>query len=382
VRGPAPVKLQGIGRVLLIRLRRIGDLVSVTPCTRAIKETFPQARLSVLVEKAGQGVLLGNPYVDELIVLDDEGLKRAGPLGKIRREIAFLLSLRRKAFDLVINLHGGPRSAVQTLLSGARHRLGGFARSHRWNWVYTIRPRHLHEVLGEGAGTSTVVERHLATLEAAGIHTSDSSLVMRGTGEAEASLDRLLRQKGVGAGERLVTINPAARNWQARWREERFAELADWLIQEFDVTILLVSGPQEADICRRVREKMRRPAVDLAGLTSLQELAVLLGRSALFVGLDGGPVHIAAAMRTPLIALYGPTTNAWRPWSDRALVVRGPVPCLGCRPACPSNPSRCMDGIEVGHVIEAVRKLDWWGGAGAALAGRAGPHPDQRGGVA
>ncbi len=352
-----PVKLERVRKVLLIRLRRIGDVVTVTPCTRAIKETFPDAHLAVLVEKPSQGVLLGNPYVDEIIVREEEEYKTNEWLGFLRNDLKFLFSLRRRGFDLTINLHGGPRATIQTLFSGARYRLGGFTDWHHWNWVYNIRTRPLTEMLGEHGRESHIVERHLATLEAAGIETTDRSLVMAVTKEAEASLDRLLREKGVRDAGEIVTIHPAYRGRPKRWREERFAQLADRLIDELGVTVILVSGSKEKEIPRRVQSAMRREGVDLGGLTSIQELAALLRRSSLFVGLDGGPTHIAAAVGTPIVALYGPTTDTWRPWTDRAIVVRGSKLCLGCQRICVSDPPLCMDGIEVDQVFDAIRRL-------------------------
>jgi len=351
------VKLEGVRKVLLIRLRNIGDVVVVTPCTRAVKETFPEAHLSVLVERASEGVLLGNPYVDEILVLDRGRIREVGPSRAFWKELEFLLGLRRKGFDLVINLHGGPRSALQTFFSGARYRLGGFPFWHPWNWVYNIRTRPIKEVLGKDARDAHIVERHLATLKAAGLETKDPGLVMAVTGEAQASLDRLFREKGVGDGERLVTIHPASRGRSKRWREERFAQLADRLIEEFGANVLLVSGPKEKEVCRRVQAAMQREAVNLGGLTTLQELAALLKRSALFIGLDGAPVHIAAAVGTPVVALYGPTSDTWRPWTDRAIVVRGSTPCLGCRRSCPYDPPPCMDGIGVDQVFDAILTL-------------------------
>lgn len=353
----APLKLKPVKKVLLIRLRRIGDVVTVTPCTRAIKETFPDSHLAVLVEKAAEGVLLGNPYLDEIIVLEREKPRAQGRLGNLRNEIRFIRRLRRSAFDLVINLHGGPRSAVYTLLSGASYRLGGFIDWHHWNWVYNIRTKPLQEMLGEQGERSHVVERHLATLKAAGIETSETSLVLAVTKEAQASLDAILKTRGVRGNGKIVTIHPASRDLMRRWTEECFAQVADRLIEEFGVTVFLVSGPGEEAVTERVQHAMQKQAVGLAGVTSIQELAALLSRSSLFIGLDGAPTHIAAAVGTPVVALYGPTTDTWRPWTERGVVVRGSTPCLGCSRSCPYHPSRCMDGISVDSVLEAIHRL-------------------------
>jgi lipopolysaccharide heptosyltransferase III len=353
----APVKLERVERVLLIRLRRIGDVVTVTPCTRAIKETFPGSHLSVLVEKPSEGVLLGNPYIDEIIVLEQEKPRTNRRLASLWNEGKFLLSLRRRRFDLIINLHGGPRSAMQTLLSGARYRLGGFIDWHHWNWVYNIRTRPLEEMLGEDGGRSHIVERHLATLMAAGIETRDSRLVMTATKEAHASLDAILTAMGVRGTGKIVTIHPASRDLIRRWTEERFGQVADRLIDEFGATVFLVSGPGEEALTKNVQAAMRRQAVDLGGLTGIQELAALLSRSSLFIGLDGAPTHIAAAVGTPVVALYGPTTDTWRPWTNQGIVVRSPEPCLWCDKVCPAHPSLCMAGISVELVFDAIYRL-------------------------
>ena len=354
---PTRVRLERVSNILLIRLRRIGDVVTVTPCLRAVKETFPDAHLAVLVEKAAADVLLGNPYIDELIVLDKTTFKRWGRLGSLWAEIKFLLALRRKRFDLIINLHGGPRSSIQTLVSGARYRLGGFIDWHHWNWVYNIRTRPLVEMLGEHANHAHIVERHLATLKAAGIETRDHRLIMTVLPQAQTSLQRLLEERMVPAGERLVTIHPGSRSPAKRWKEERFAELADRLIEEFGVTVVLVSGPGEEAATRNVQGAMRRGAIDLGGRVSLQELAALFSRSSLYIGLDSGALHVAAALGVPLVALLGPTTDAWRPWTEHGLVVRAPSPCAGPGGSRPGDPASCMDAISVAQVFDAILRL-------------------------
>lgn len=351
------MRLERVRKILLIRLRRIGDVVTVTPCTRAVKETFPEARLSVLVEKAAEEVMLGNPYVDELIVLDQKRFKMRGRVGSLWEEIKFLLALRRKRFDLIINLHGGPRSSFQTLVSGARYRLGGFIGWHHWNWVYNIRTRPLVEMLGENGDRAHIVERHLATLKAAGIETRDQRLIMRASERAQMSVDRLFKEQGVPSHGKFVTIHPASRSQAKRWREERFAQLADRLIEDSGATVVLVSGPGEEAATKKVQEAMRQRAIDLGGRLSLQELAALLSRSRLYIGLDSGALHVAAAVGVPLVALLGPTSDTWRPWTDHGIVVRGPSSCLGCGGTCPWDPSPCMDGIGVANVFDAILRL-------------------------
>ncbi len=361
------MKLERVKRVLLIRHRRIGDVVTVTPCIRAIKETFPDVHLAVLVDKSTEGVLRGHPMVDELIVLDKDACRSAGRAGKLCKEAAFLWGLRRRRFDLVINLHGGPRSAIETLCAGARYRLGGFPSWHHWNWVYNIRTRPLREVLGAGE-ESHIVLRHLATLRAAGITTADTRLVMGVTGKAQASLDRLLASQGLTAGRDIVVIFPASRRRDACWPAERFAQVADWLVQEFAVTVVLVAGPGERAVCGEVRAAMQQEAIDLSGLIGLQELAALLQRSAMFIGLDGGPIHIAAAVGTPIVGLYGPTSDTWRPWTTQSILVRPFNLRQRASGECPQAPSAGMDGISVAQVCEAVRRL-------RARLGSAGGHP-------
>ena len=352
------MRVKNIKRVLIIRLRRLGDVVAITPCTRAVKETFPNAYLSVLVEKEAEGILVGNSYVDEIIVFDRQAVNGAGSWKAFLKELEFLSSLRERGFDLVINLHGGPRSALQTLFTGAQYKLGGFPHWHPWNWVYNIRVRPEREVIGKDVRECHIVERHLSTLKNAGIETQNSSLVMVVAEEARISLDKLLRERGVQEGREIVTIHPAARNGLKRWRAERFAELADRLIERFGVTVALASGPKEMEAAKQVRARMQREAIDLAGLTTVQELAALLERSTLFIGLDGGPAHIAAAVGTPLVVLYGPTTDTWRPWSENAVVLRSRIACLGCRRSCPYGSPRCLEEISVEEVFGAILSMN------------------------
>jgi len=162
---------------------------------------------------------------------------------------------------------------------------------------------------------------------------------------------------GVGDGDRIVTIHPACRGLARRWPEGRFADLADRLVGACGVRVILVSGPGEQAVSGRVGAAMRRQAIDLGGRLGLQELAALFSRSALFIGLDGGAVHIAAAVGSPVLALYGTTSDTWRPWTNRGRLIRGTRPCSQCDEDCRSYPSACMESIGVDDVFGAALGL-------------------------
>lgn len=348
--------LPNVHKILLIRLRRIGDLVTVTPCTRALKEAYPESSLAVLVEEEGGDIFRGNPYVDEILVWEKRREENA--LRRVWREMAFLFTVWRRHFDLVVNLHGGPRSAFLTAVSGARYRVGGFLSWHHWNWVYNIRVRAERDAAGRQVARH-IVERHLHSLRSAGVTASDPHLILPVLPQSQVAVARVLAASGMTDGEPLVTLYPAASSPLMRWKEERFAALADRLIETTGVRVALVGGREEKAVVERVAVCMRRPVLNLAGATSLQEMAALCERSALFIGVDGGPTHIAAAVGTPILALFGPTSHeTWRPWTDRHEVLRTDIPCIGCmRSRCLFETIRCMEGITVEQVWEAACRV-------------------------
>lgn len=349
-------------KILLVRLRLIGDVMFTTPLLRALKRAYPQARLTYLVEADAAPVVRHNPHVDEVIVAPRRrGLKR------VADDVALAARLRRERFDLALDLHGGPRAGWLTWASGARERIGYDVKGRRW--IYTrvahrapdLRPRHsvrnqwdLLEAIEGWAGGPPDPER--------------DPVEMPLEPAAAARMAARLAAAGVAPGDELVVLHVSAGNPFRRWPEPFFAETAAALAARPARRVVLSSGPSDRDAAARIAETARARTgagggriVDL-GEFDLQELRALIERSRLFIGGDTGPLHMAAATRTPVVGIYGPTLSARSaPWRPRAIpTVSIELTDLACRPcdqrACAPGDFRCLTTIQPGEVIEAAER--------------------------
>jgi len=332
---------------------------------RALKRRFPEAHLTYLVEAAAAPVVRHNPHIDELIVVE-----RPRGWDRLHYDWALARRLRRGHFDVAIDLHGGPRAAWLTRASGAPLRIGykmpgrAWAYTRRVTWTPSLVPPR-HSVLNQWD-----------LLAPLGIGPADPALdavEMPLDVAAAARVDERLQDAGVPATARLVVLHVSAGNPFRRWPAERFAELAAALATlPAPLHVVITSGPSEAEAAVRVATAARRLASDdgerivRAGEFDLEELAALVDRSALYIGGDSGPMHIAATTRTPVVALFGPTlAERSLPWRDPAIpslgVDVGPLPCRPCHQrTCVPGDFRCLTGITVPMVLEACQRALAW----------------------
>ena len=349
-------------RVLLIRLRLIGDVVFTTPVIRALRRCRPDAHLTYLVEPAAAPVVQHNPHLDDVIVAP-----RTRGLTRLRSDVALGLRLRRERFDVVLDLHGGPRASWLTRLSGAPRRIGYDVQARRW--IYTdvvdrpreLRPRHSVEnqwdILQPLLGALAPPERTRDAVE------------MQPAPDAETAIDAWLRREGLAAHHTLVLIHVSAGNRFRRWPLESFAELSHRLADAGrNRRIILTSGPSEAEAAQEVVDQVRArhgaspEAVRTCGHTSLDQLRSLIDRAQVFIGGDSGPLHVAATTRTPIVGLYGPTLPVRSaPWRDpqvfSAAVDVGDLPCRPCaQRVCQPGDFRCLTRITVDAVAAAAER--------------------------
>lgn len=296
-------------RILLIQLRQLGDILLTTPCIKAVRQNYPRAKLSFLSHAMGRLVLDGNPYVDELLLYrDDWTLAQHG---------RFLLDLRARRFDLVIDFMNNPRSALFTRVTGAADRVG--FRSARF-WAYTQ-----HVAKGEDA--SYIGYRKLRLLQAAGMSGADLHELGEPFPSAEAlTLDfpwfesdvgpylHMLRTESALAQAPLrVVLSPTHRRLARRWPLANYAALADCLSENWGAAVIWIWGPGEEELIDTVRAQCRQTTYK-APPTTLRQLAALIANCDFFIGNSNGPSHIAVATGTPSLQLHGPTDPiAWTP---------------------------------------------------------------------
>jgi lipopolysaccharide heptosyltransferase II len=345
-----------------VRLRLIGDVVFTTPLLRALKRAYPGARVSYLVEGDAAPVVRHNPHLDDVIVAP-----RTHGIERIADDLALARRLRRARFDVALDLHGGPRAAWLTWASGARERIGYDIRGRRW--MYTriaqrapdLRPRHsvanqwdLLEAIPGWPGGGADPER--------------DAVEMPLDPDADRRMAMRLAAAGVGPDDELVVLHVSAGNAFRRWPEPFFADTAAALAERPERRVVLSSGPSDRQATARIAASARGRLgtgsgriVDL-GEFDLQELRALIGRSRLFVGGDTGPLHMAAATRTPVVGIYGPTLSAQSaPWRSRVIpsfsIELRDLPCRPCdQRVCAPGDFRCLTTLGPAAVIEAAEQ--------------------------
>ncbi len=349
-------------KILLVRLRQIGDVVFTTPTFAALRDHFPSVHLTYLVEPAAASVVVGNPDLSEVIVAP-----RASGVRGVLADLALGRRLARERFDIVLDFHGGPRASLLTWLSRAPRRVG-YEVSGR-SWMYTERVARPRELRARHS-----VENQWDLLTAIGVPLPDRSrypVTMPLRDEPVSHVRERLRAHGVAADARIVVMHVSAGNPFRRWPLDAFAAVAAALpALDPRVRVIVTSGPSEADAAAQVIDMARtqlgpalRAQVLACGEFSLAELRALVEVAALYIGGDSGPMHVAATSRVPMVSLYGPTLPVRsEPWRDATLPsLAVEVPGLACRPCdqrvCEPGDFRCLGRIAPGQVIEAATQL-------------------------
>ncbi|HJU03922.1 MAG TPA: putative lipopolysaccharide heptosyltransferase III [Nitrospiraceae bacterium] len=331
--------------ILIIKLRYIGDVLLATPVLRALRDAFPQACLTMAVNRGTEAVLISNPDLNEVLVVDRQGL-----VG----DVQFLRDVRQRRFDCVIDLTDADRSAMIARASGAPVRIG-FNDEHRWRGLlYTcvVRGTKGHRI-----------ERDLDAVRALGLEPKRDHPVLTVSDHEEREAAVILKEVGTGSavqhGRPLVLLHPGARYWFKAWPAERFAELAHRLSQAYDCELLIAGGAQDGDMIEAIRAYARTPIHVVAGRAGLRQFAAILKRCALFIGNDNGAMHMAAAMGTPIVALFGPSDPAeWGPRGPRVTVLYKGLDCRTCfHPTCRRGEDNCMRQISVDEVFAAAAKI-------------------------
>jgi predicted lipopolysaccharide heptosyltransferase III len=288
-------------RILVIKLRYVGDVLLATPVLSRLRESFPKAHIAMLVNPGTDDVVRDHPALDEVLVMER---------GSLARQWRFVRDLRRRRFDLVIDLTDADRSALLGWLSRAPVRLG-YNSEGRWRGVL-----YTQVVEADRFGIHTV-RYHLTATEALGLTGRPPAPILAVAPEARREADRLLREAGVDGARPFVCLHPGARWWFKAWPAERYAALADLIQTETTAQALFLGGDQERSLESRIADGMKTPFRSLIGKTGLRALAAVLERATLMVSNDNGPMHMAAALRVPVIGLFGPSDPAvWGPWGD------------------------------------------------------------------
>ena len=341
----------GTYQVLFIRFSSLGDVLLATPAVRGLKESRPESRVTFLTKGVFAPLLEGNPSIDRVVRLED-----ADDGGHLPGLIRLCRSLG--TFDVVVDLHGNLRSRVAC---------GSISSSRVLRYSKGAVRRRLSTLGWKRAGGAGperhVIQRYLEALGPLGVDQEPRRPEIHLRPEEVERMANLLRRRGLRDPSRYAVVIPGARWPNKRWTVEGFAAVVRWLSDEMRMDTVLAGDGKEREWSSGVAEAAGEGAVQLTGETNLRELAALLKGARVAVGNDSGPGHIAAAVGTPLVTLFGPTSEAFgfRPFGIRSRVVSHDISCRPCSlhggRSCPRGNRVCLDEIGADEVIEAMRDV-------------------------
>jgi heptosyltransferase-3 len=353
-----PVPLGEVRRALVIKLRHHGDVLLSSPVFSALKAHAPHIEIDALVYADTAEMLTLHPAISQVHVIDRRW-KKLGLIKQAGAEWRLLQALRARRYDLVIHLTEHPRGAWLARFTGARWSVAPVIkqRGNFWQKAFT------HFVTAPRNALRHTVERNLDALRRIGLYpaTDERALALVPGREAEARVIMLLRERGVEA-KQFIHIHPASR-WHFKcWPTEKMAALIDLLHAEGH-RVVLTAAPDAAEtaMIEAIQARLQQPAVTLGGQLSLKELAALTARAQLFIGVDSAPMHIAAAMGTPTVALFGPSGDKeWGPWGvAQRIIASDSHPCRPCGiDGCGGGKvSDCLSTLPVERIHRAAQEL-------------------------
>jgi predicted lipopolysaccharide heptosyltransferase III len=343
--GPDRWSWQEIQKILVIRLRSIGDTVLATPSLLALHRFLPNAKVDILVEDWVAPILEEHPCVNEVITFERGSLAARARVAK---------NLRSRRYDVVYNLHGGTTATLLTRATGARHRVGYAS--------YQYSNLHNHQapsplLLWQQQKTHSV-EQQLALLGWTGVPVTDRPpATLAVTQRAAQSVETQLQRAGL-AERKIALMHPAAAFATKQWAPENFARVAEFLV-DAGFAPVAIAGPGETGVLADLVSKSK---VEIATMNlSLPEVTALAARAKVFVGNDSGIAHIASAVGTPSVVIFGSSNIAhWRPWTrSTAEVVFEEMPCQPCHGYyCEKfEQPECILRVPVSRVTAAIERV-------------------------
>lgn len=342
--------------ILLIQLGDIGDVVLTTPTIRAVKETSPNASVSALVRKGCGALLSADPYLTCVL----ESARSRGKLSEIGRDnVSLIRALRRARYDLVIDLRTGDRGAILAFMTGAPVRVSR-ASPDDSSWRSLAFTHLIPDPAYSPPPVHPGAEQSLRIVRALGFDTKDSAPRLFIAPRDHERVLELLAGIGLRREDRWVTINPFSRWKYKEWGYGKWGEVIDRLWDAHRIPSLVVGSPGEAGAAEGIAGPRRGHTFNLAGKTSLGELAALIRMSTLHLGVDSAAPHIAAAVGTPTVTIFGPSD--WRVWTvpdETHRVVTAEMECVpcgdkGCRG---TERSICLENLGVDAVTTAIDKI-------------------------
>lgn len=344
-KGLQRINPSSIKKILLIRLRRAGDVIMTTPAITALRTSFPKAYISYIVEEPYRELVEGNPNLDRVTALPRNLSTSAF--------IRFIRKIRKEKYDAVLDFHGGPTASLMTLFSKAKLKVG-YKIKYK-NFIY-------HTKLPRSFPTGPIhsVESHLNLVKALGVNVSSSPpLCLPQTQKAEEEKVKKFLEENEFEGRKSVILHISAGNEFRNWGVENLVEFTNLLSELPEVKIVLIGAEEDQKAEREILEKSTASPLSLVGRLNLRELRELISRSSLFVGPDSGPMHVAASTSTPIVTYFGPTLPAhFAPWQVDASIIEKDLDCRPCKQRqCIYDDFRCLRTIRPEEVYKACLRF-------------------------
>ena len=334
--------------IMVVKLSAIGDVIHALPVSYALKETFPEARVTWVVEPPAYELLTDNPYIDEIILFEKKKFKSLG--GFLTNFGPFKRRLQQNQYDAALDLQGLFKSAAIAYLSKAPVRLGTCNMRECSDKV--SRP-----VIGPHA-QGHIVERYLDAARELGCRVDKVVFPMNVTARDEDLAARIMQQAGADIGNPYVVLAVGA-NWpNKRWPTKYFAALSDWLYSQKLIPVVIGGGVLDASLAAEIEAAAEIPPVNLVGRTSLKQLAHIIRHARLTLGGDTGPVHLSAGIGTKTVMVMGPTdANRNGPYGQLDNAIEADWDCKYCwKRACPKG-RECLARISVDQVKDKIMRV-------------------------
>jgi ADP-heptose:LPS heptosyltransferase len=341
--------LESIPRILLIRLRSLGDSILSLPLIEALHRWRPDLKIDILVEEPFAAIFSQQPAVHETLVVK----ARNQPAGAGWHRARAISEIRKKHYPAVFNLHGGTTSLLFVALSGVPLRIG--QKGHRNAWVYNARIPPSSEIWKRQS--LHTVEHQLTLMRWLRLPVpADLSYSLPVN---EQAIQHIRERLGTAAVSQYFVVQPTATLETKQWSPDNFAQLGDLLRERFRLPVVYSCAAHESAVLDRIREQSQSPHLYISDIP-LESLIALIAASRLFIGNDSGPTHIAAALKKPVVVVWGSSDfQAWHPWGTPHEAVRSDLPCIPCPGyRCKAFDSpRCIQEIAVPKVFEACARM-------------------------
>ncbi|MBU0478516.1 glycosyltransferase family 9 protein [bacterium] len=349
------MNISGLKNILIVDLLRIGDTVVTFPAIRAVRENLPEAHITLVASANLRPLIEEQELADDIAYFDCR--KNGRNLFSIRR---FAKSLPTQGYDLAIVLDTRLTSNLIAFCANAKRRIGynyrcrGFLLTDKvkaplyWNrpmWEYSNSIKVSHEV-----------DSWLKLIGKAGFLVKEQRPHIRESYKNQKWCESFLKEHNVLQADTIVCIHPGS-NTSYQWKSDRFAQVGDFIIEKFKAKVCISGGPDDADLIKEIENNMHAKPVISNYKMNLVQYAELLRRANLLVSVDTSATHIASAVNTPVIALFGPgDPGIWRPYGEEHIVIqKNDALCVGCKkPVCKQDKHYCMDAITVEEVCKAV----------------------------